>query len=192
MADTRLSFREGIMYILLGGVVLFVAIFLGIRTGFALRSSGPSEITPETLPNQSLLEMSTGIPSLQVRDSNGSLHTLSDITVGKKTVIGILLPGCGPCKKLLKIWERKEILHNPNGTQIILLVAGPQDNVDLGELTEYVEDYPVYFCDMGHLDAEWGISSFPSVIGIGTGNLISFIANGYVNQLDNEFFLKYL
>lgn len=193
MAGEAHSFRNVIVYIFLGGVIMFVAIFLGIQAGFAIKGDGVGDLNPETLPNRSLLKPGDAIPPLPVYTLAGSQSMLlEDVIGGKRTVVGVVMPGCDPCKTLLGEWGDKGILNDLNDFQIILLASTPAENRDLGPLADFAERYPVYFCDHVALKEQFGISTFPSIMGFGDDNSVSFVANGYVHQLDVEFFEEYL
>lgn len=192
MPTGHLSFRTGVMYVLLSGVVLFLAIFLGIRAGLAVQGGQTGELTPKNLPNQTMLKVSDQLPDMAVTSLDGRDFTLRDIAHGKKTLIAVVMPGCGPCKKLLTQWQNTNIADGDHGRQVVLLAAGSREKRDMGELTAFAEKYPVYFCDVTALDDACGISSFPSILGIGGDDTIAFVASSFVYQLDNKFFDKYL
>jgi len=192
MAGKPFSLKQGIIYIVLGGVVLFVAVTLGIQVGFALRGDGTAELSPETLPNRSLMKPGDALPDLTVYTLDGKTTLLGDVIGGKKTVIGVAMPGCDPCKQLLTTWVKNGMVNGANDFQIILLASTTPETRELGPLADFSQHYPVYFCDHSLLKEQFGISTFPTVMGTGIGNKVSFVANGYVHQLDTEFFNKYL
>jgi hypothetical protein len=177
---------------LLSGVVLFLAIFLGIRAGLAVQGGRTGNLTPKALPNQTMLKIGERLPDMGVTSLDGRDFTLRDIARGKKTLIAVVMPGCGPCKKLLTQWQNGNIADDDHGRQVVLLAAGSREKRDMGELSAFADKYPVYFCDVAALDEECGISSFPSVLGVDGDNGIVFVASSFVYQLDNVFFDKYL
>jgi hypothetical protein len=87
MAGTPHSLRNGIIYVLLGGAVLFVAVALGIRVGFALKSDTPPTLIPDNLPNQSLLKPGDVIPELPVLNLDGRATALNDAVDGKPALV---------------------------------------------------------------------------------------------------------
>lgn len=192
MAGNPNSLKQGIIYILLGGVVLFVAVTLGIQVGFALRGDGKPEINPDTLPNRSLMKPGDPLPDLTVYTAEGKETRFADVLGGKKTAIGVVMPGCDPCKQLLTSWVNKNQVDGPHNFRMVLLVATTPEVREMGPLADFAQHYPIYFVDHPHLKEQFGISTFPTVMGTGTGNKVSFVANGYVHQLDTEFFNKYL
>lgn len=195
MAGTSLSFKHVLVYILLGGVIMFLAIFLGIQAGFAIRggqSAGIGELTPESLPNRSLLKPGDPIPSLPVQDMAGNELTLGELTESVPTVVGVVLPGCDPCKNLLSEWRSKGIIEGGTNFRIMLLAASRGDTLELGPLEEFAGECPVYFCDHVSLKELTGITTFPTVLGLSDEGTVSFVANAYVHQLDTEFFDEYL
>jgi hypothetical protein len=196
MATRAFSVREGIMYIVVGGAVLFFAVFLGIRAGFAIRVYGgggePGELTPQNLPNRTVMKVGDPFPELPVRSIDDGSVRIADITDGRPTVFAVVLPGCDPCKNMLTKWRDKGIINDDTGVRVVLLAASQPGETETGPLAEFIHDYPVYFVDMGELDSQCGISSFPSVVGLKADDTIGFIANAYVHRLDTAFFEKYL
>jgi hypothetical protein len=171
---------------------MFVAIALGIQAGFALKGDGSFELTPENLPNRSKMELGDAFPPLPVVDLEGNQLLLGDITDGKTTIIGVVMPGCDPCKTLLGEWQTKGITSGGNDFQVILLATSAKDTRELGPLEEFAKVYPVYFCDNLALKEHCGLSTFPSIVGLGADNTVSFVANGYVHRLDVDFFNEFL
>jgi hypothetical protein len=193
MATRAFTVKEGLMYILVGGVVLFFAIFLGIRAGFAIRGDGaPSELTPDNLPNRSHLKVGDPFPQLQVITPENETLDLNAVIQNRPTVLAVVLPGCEPCKNLLKKWETNGIAGAESNVQIVLLAAVPPDELDLGPLTEHGANFQYYFVEFAQLDTNCGITSFPSLMGVTADHTVGFVANAYVHRLDMEFFEKYL
>lgn len=192
MPTGRFSFKTGVVYVLLSGVVLFLAIFLGIRAGLAVQGGRGGDLTPKNLPNQTLLKVGEALPNMPVTSLDGRESTLRAIVQGKKTVIAVVMPGCGPCKKLLTQWQNSNLANGAGGRQVILLAAGSREKRDIGELAPFADKYPVYFCDVTTLDDVCGVSSFPSILGTGETGAIAFVASSFVYQLDDKFFDKYL
>jgi hypothetical protein len=195
MATRAFSVKEGLMYILIGGVVLFFAVFLGVRAGFAIRSNGeggPGELTPENLPNRTIMKIGDPFPALPIKSADATTLHIAAITDGRPTVFGVVLPGCEPCENMLTKWRANGIVNGGDGVHIVLLAASHPDELDPGPLAKFGNDYPIYFVDMGQLGSQCGISSFPSVVGVKEDATISFVANAYVQELDTAFFKKYL
>jgi|GEM_PF-4734426 len=192
MPTGHFSFKTGVFYVLLSGAVLFLAIFLGIRAGLAVQGGRAGDLTPKMLPNQTLLKIDEPLPDMPVMSLDGRPSTLRDIAGGKKTVIAVVMPGCSPCKKLLAQWQNAGITDGAHGRQVVLLAAGSREKRDLSELAAFAESYPVYFCDVTALDDVCGISSFPSILGIGGNDTIAFVASSFVYQLDETFFDRYV
>jgi len=191
MAIGQIPFKTGVFYVLLSGVVMFLAIFLGIRTGLAVKGDQFGDLTPKTVGNQTSLKLGQTLPATAIRAADGRELTLREISGGKQTLIAVVMPGCGPCKKLLTGWQTKGIVGTDD-RQVVLLAAVTPGNLDLGELSEFKDKYTVYFCDFVKLDDDCGVNSFPSLIGVGKDNTIKFVANSFIHQLDNKFFDKYL
>jgi hypothetical protein len=176
----------------LSGAVLFLAIFLGIRAGLAVQGGRGGDLTPRNLPNQTLLKIDEPLPDMPVTSLDGRQSTLRGVTQGKKTVIAVVMPGCGPCKKLLTQWQNANIADGGGGRQVMLLAAGSREKRDMSELAPFADKYPVYFCDVTTLDDVYGISSFPSILGTASNTTVAFVASSFVYQLDDKFFDRYL
>ena len=192
MSTRDWSFRNGIVFILMGGVVLFAAIFFGIRTGLAVKGGEFSELTPNDLMNRTRLATGDDLPDLSIRNIDGSLTTLREACGDRPTVAAFVMPGCGPCGDLLSTWEASQVYAPENGFSIILIVAVADDNIDLGEIAGFDDRYRVYTCDHVQLDNQIGIGTFPTLIGISERAAISFVSNGFSNKLNGAFFSKYL
>ena len=192
MPSGHLSFKTVVCYVLLSGAVLFLAVFLGIRAGLAVQGNRPGELTPKTLPNQTMLKLDEPLPEMAITSLDGRDLTLRDITQRTKTLIAVVMPGCGPCKKLLMQWQNSGIADGANGRQVVLLAAGSRKKRDLSELAAFTDTYPVYFCDVTTLDDVCGISSFPSLVGVGSDDAVVFVASSFVYELEKKFFDKYL
>jgi len=182
------------MYILVGGVVLFFAVFFGIRAGFAIRGNGgePGELTPENLPNRTVMKLGDPFPALPVRSFDDGALRIADITDGRPTVFAVVLPGCDPCENMLTKWRDKGIINDNDGIRVVLLAASQPGETDPGPLANFTNSFPIYYVDLGELESQCGISSFPSVVGVKADDTIGFIANAYVHRLDTDFFKKYL
>lgn len=192
MPISQLSIRTVVFYVLLSGAVLFLAVFLGIRAGLAVQGTHTEVVTPDNLPNKTTLKMGDLLPDLPIRSLGGRDLTLSEMTGARKTVIAVVLPGCDPCKQLLAQWQKDNLAGTPSAWQIVLLAAGSRTDNNLDDLAEFQQAYPVYFCDVAKLTDACGISSFPSLVGVGADRRIRFVASGLVYQLDRVFFDKYL
>ncbi len=188
----HLSSSRMIGYILLGGLIMFISVFLGIQAGFALKGNAYN-LTPDVLRNRTTMIVGDVIPALPVMKQSGEWTRLSEALADQKTVMAVVMPGCGPCSKLMKRWAIEEMAQKAAaGYHVAILAAVDIDSVNLGELDEYVDGYEVLYCSAYDLDDFCGVASFPSLIGIGQGGVIRFIANDMVFQLDHDFFSKYL
>jgi hypothetical protein len=178
------------MYIITGGVILYAAVFLGIQAGHAFRG-GATEITPDNLPNESLLSPGDPIPPLPLKTATGTPVTLAEAVGDRPTLVGVVMPGCTPCKQLLGQWQQGGV----DGTgkyQVILVATEIEEVGDFGVLADYADTYPIYWCRSDDMDGICGITTFPSLIGMTADNTVGFVANGLVYQLTTEFFDKYL
>lgn len=193
MGIKEISAKTGVMYIVVGGLVVFLAISLAIPVGMALSGqSGIGELSPETLPNRTNLKVGQTAPVLELKNLNGRPVSWADITQGKPTIVAVVLPGCQPCEQILNWWEHNGYKNGKDGINMALLVSLSANNDEFEEITMYEHLFPIYttsFIDLGNV---CGISSYPSMFALdGKGN-IAFVANGLLRDLDYEFFEEYL
>ena len=191
MNSGQLTLKSGIFLVFLAATVLFMAVFFGIRAGFA-GGVGKPDISPDKIPNYSNLVIDKPLPSLTVQTESGEIIGTSDIIGNGRTVIAVVMPGCGACEALLTEWQTKDLTDGETDIRIVLLVGISDDEPDPGALSEYVHDFDYYFCNTGDLDDIWGVRSFPTVCGIGKDGNIRFAASVYSNFMDGEYFARHL
>ncbi|MEE9443911.1 MAG: hypothetical protein V3V99_14700 [candidate division Zixibacteria bacterium] len=187
------STKTGIIYIVVGGLVAFLAVALAIPVGMAISGkAGIGEITPETLPNRTTLKIGQTAPALELKNLDGRPVSWADITGGRPTVVAVILPGCQPCEQILNWWEHNEYKNGKNGINMVLLVSLSVGNIEFEEIMMYEHLFPIYTTSFKDLGSVCGISSYPSMFALdGQGN-IAFVANGLLRDLDYEFFEEYL
>ncbi|MCP4567595.1 MAG: hypothetical protein GY841_08455 [FCB group bacterium] len=191
MESGQITLKSGMFLVLLAATVLFLAVFLGIRAGFA-GGTGQPDTSPASLPNYSNLVIDKGLPSLTVRTSSGEELNSAKIIGTQKTVIAVVMPGCGACASLMETWQTLDLTGGDRDIRIVLLVGVSGEESELGELSEYIKKYDHYFCDMGDLDQIWGVRSFPTVFGVSLDRNIRFVASVFGNFLDGEYFAEHL
>jgi hypothetical protein len=183
--------RSNVFYLLLAGTVIFFGTFIGVRAGLAFKSSDGTELSPETLSNQTTMKIGREVPDLPLLSLDGSQSTLATITNGRRSLVGFLTLGCGACKDLLNDWSSLA-LSPEEGRQIVIVAVGTPEQAAT-ELPQSVRDrYPIYCCEEVTLDAACGVSVFPTQAGIDQKGLIRFVASGYTKQIGRSFFDKYL
>ncbi len=188
MSTRSISLKEGITYIVFGGIVVFIAVFFGIRSGLAVRSSGVLGITTKNLVNNTSLAIGESVPDMQVYQPGGTPVTLRDLCLEENTVLAFLMPGCGPCSDLLENWSR-ENTHEKAVDYRIILIAAMEDETEVIEELQGVETlYPVYLCDHATLSMTIGTTIFPTLLGVNEDASIVFVSCGYNNQIKHDFF----
>lgn len=191
MESGQITLKSGMFLVLLAATVLFLAVFLGIRAGFA-GGTGQPDTSPASLPNYSDLVIDKDLPPLTIRTSSGEELNSAEIIGSKKTVIAVVMPGCGACASLMESWQTLDLTGGNSDIRIVLLVGVSGEDSDLSDLSEYIKKYDHYFCDMGDLDQVWGVRSFPTVFGVGLDGNIRFVASVYGNFLDDDYFAEHL
>ncbi|MCK5125926.1 MAG: hypothetical protein KAR42_06705 [candidate division Zixibacteria bacterium] len=185
-------YLTGSFYILFGGIVLFAAIFFGIRAGLALKSAQSADISPEDMPNLTSMKIGDAVPDLVIHDLNGVETSLTKITHGKRTITAVLMPGCEPCETLLNSWLQRKVGLDNEDYQVILLAANDGDSSDLEEIEMFTGIYNTYTCDRYELENKISLSTFPSLIGINNKDEITFISNGFSPDLDSKYYSEHL
>ena len=191
MANQPNPFLKGLIFLILGGVVVFIAVIAGIQIGYALRGHDAGRAA-EPPPNNTTLQLGTVIPSLPVFTAEGDQTDLRLVTEGNRTVIAVVLPGCEPCEKLLDEWVETGITNGAGGVRIVILSAMNDGNRDLGPLAGYRDRFSIYFCKSEDLKQQYGLTMTPCLIGIGPDNTLKFADDQHLRQYDAEFFDKHL
>lgn len=190
MSTGKRTFTSIIFYISIAGVVIFAAVFFGIRAGLAVRASGALGITVENLTNSTQLVIGQKVPNIDVFTEHGRIQPLRSLCQGENTVIAFLMPGCGPCANLIDGWRNAELYQAANGYRVILVAATSDDVSDIEEIREIGADFPLYLCDFATLNASTGIETFPTIFGISGDTEIAFISSGYNRHIGNAFFTE--
>ena len=191
MVNQPKSFLKGLIFLILGGGVVFVAVIGGMQIGYALRGHDTGRAS-EPPPNNTTLQLGTVIPALPIFTAEGDETDLRLITDGNRTVVVVVLPGCEPCKKLLDEWRETGITDGAGGIRIVILSAMTDGSRDLGPLADYRGSFSVYFCNAEDLKLQYGLVITPSLIGIGPDNTIKFADDQHLRQYDAKFFDKNL
>ncbi len=183
--------KSTITYMLVGAAIIFIAAFIGVRAGFALKSNKGMDFTPEGFSNQTSLKIGDLAPALPVVSLNGESGLMPDMIRRRKTLLAIVLPGCGPCRNLLDDWSERSFAENAVWLPAVMAVGTPEQAA--AELPDdFRARFPVYFCDEQVLDSLCRVAVFPTLLGIGQDGRIRFIISGYVGRIDRRFFDKYL
>ncbi|MEZ5360418.1 MAG: hypothetical protein R3F48_16515 [Candidatus Zixiibacteriota bacterium] len=188
MSAGKRSFVSTIVYMCIGGGIIFAAVFFGVRAGLAVRTSGVLGIDPNNLTNNTQLVIGQKLPEIQVFSNTTPERPLHELYQNTNTVVAFLMPGCGPCAELLTRWRLKQLSKKAEGYQVILVAATSADLNDISEITELGGEFPIYMCDFVSLNMATGIETFPTIFGIKRDGSIVFISSGYNQYIENDFF----
>ncbi|MEE9441506.1 MAG: redoxin domain-containing protein [candidate division Zixibacteria bacterium] len=187
------STKTNLMYIMVGGLVVFLAISLAIPVGMALSGqSGIGELSPETLPNRTNLTIGQTAPALELKNLNGRPVSWADITQGKPTVVAVVLPGCQPCERILNWWENNGYKNGKNGINIVLLASLSSSEIEFETIMMYEHLFPIYTTGINNMRENYGITGYPTMFGLDSKNDIKFVTHSFLRELDYEFFKEYL
>ncbi|MFQ5719436.1 MAG: redoxin domain-containing protein [Acidobacteriota bacterium] len=144
------------------------------------RFSLPDPITPEDRRwRQLAFERAAPLPSLTVRDTDGTAHDLAGLVAGNhRTLINFWATWCVPCRTEMPLLQKIHESADPNGLRIIgISTDRPEDR---GQVPPFLRKmgvtYPVYIVDPADLSAIFAGSEIP----IPTSLIID--ADGHVIQ----------
>lgn len=192
MTFMRNPVRRAVIYIASGGVILFLAVFVGIQIGYALKSDSKKPSSPPETPTSDRPTVGDRIPFLNLFTADGSRTDLRTVVSGDKALIVFTMPGCTSCSKLLSEWQSKGIHETPGSARIIVLVATPPDNFDAGDLAEFASSYSMYFCDDADLYAGLDMRGVPAVMGATDDGRISVFTDNHDSIRDKAFLARYM
>ncbi len=182
--------KKTIGLILLTGVVVFAAVFLGIRAADVIATNN-STLSPEDLSNQSSLKIGDPPPSLDIATLEGSPMTLADLSHEHPVVVAFVMPGCGPCGELMKDWDAVGFAEGARWKPVVV-VAGDSSQARNSLPRAILQSYPVYTCDEGELANTTNITVSPTLLGLGSDGTVRFVVSGYTKQVGVDFFTRYL
>ncbi|HKK20122.1 MAG TPA: hypothetical protein VJ983_01510 [candidate division Zixibacteria bacterium] len=182
--------KKSIGYLLLAGVVIFAAVFLGIHTANLLAWNG-SNLSPEDFSNQTSLKIGDSAPYLSIVALDGSSTTLEELSRKNPVIVAFVMPGCGPCGELLKDWSTSGFAEGTNWKPVVV-VEGSADEARKSVPPAVLSRYSVFTCDEDALVDAANITVSPTLVGFGANGKIRFVSSGYTKQAGAKFFSKYL
>jgi len=177
--------------ILIGGVVAFVGIASGVYVGFAFSGNGSKDQKFSPSSRNSSADFALKIvpgeafPIESYHDNTGATHNFDVLLGGKNTILIFTLWGCGPCNDLLQDTREKMISHLIPGTQVVIVTDGNQPDIP-PEYTHLVKGLTIISVDMAHWDTFYGLSIWPTIIGIDSSGIIRHIQITYAREIDHE------
>lgn len=184
------STQRSVGFILLAGIVIFAGVFLGIRTA-SLFGSDHSQLTPADLSNQSSLKIGDSVPALPIVSLDGAKAILGELSRDQAAVIAFVMPGCGPCGNLMADWSASDFGKNSSWKPIIVAV-GSQEQARNALPNIISGQFQVYTCNENDLDKNAGVTVYPTIVGLGIGGKVCFVASGYTRQIGADFLDKYV
>ncbi len=190
MASAKNSILRFALVVISAGIILFLAVFVGIQIGHAFKGDDTSSVEAGASTGQPL----TGdpIPSLKLYTDNKQATDLREVVSGGAALVAFTMPGCSSCSDLLSGWETDGISEGRKELRIIVVVATPPDDFDAGELAQYGSAYPLYFCDNPDLYFGLNVRGLPAVLGITAEGAVSFFSNEPESINDPAFIESYL
>ncbi|SYZ72496.1 hypothetical protein TRIP_C20611 [Candidatus Zixiibacteriota bacterium] len=183
--------KRNLIYLSLGAIVIFVAVFAGVRAGLAVKHDENPIPVPESFSNQTSLKIGDYLPTLPIKGPKDDSSSLLSALRRHKTLLAIVLPGCGPCRNLLDEWSEPSFAESAAWHPVILAVGSPEQAAE--ELPDNLKNhYQIFYCDENDLNRLYRVAVYPTVLGIDQDGRIKFVISGYVGRIDRRFFDKYL
>ncbi len=199
MTEKKSGILESVYFkIVFGAVLAFIGITAGVYVGFGL--SGRSVGQPERLP---LSHDNPGESDDYVRFQQGELFPLEPCRTAdgtadgtetnfeqvlhrKPTVILFETIHCGRCRDLLEFWQANLAPVLREDVQVIACFDryGPEVTAEYLELLDGIR---VIFYDQEHFHKEYGLDTFPSIVGIDASGFIQHFQVGFPSAVDREF-----
>ncbi len=169
---------------ILYGIAIIVVAFIGVVLGnWFVEWRRGSQVTP--LPelenwqaqNNSSLRFGDAFPNEELLDLDSNSVTIDSLIAGKKVLVFMISPGCGPCGQAMKKWGA-EVDELPEDVLLMAIAIG-----DVVEMRAYRDKigipFPIY-CDLFMLyTQQYDLTTFPSIIGLDDEGKVAFVWHGY-------------
>ncbi len=186
MAENLQITKKQVVLLLLG---VMLAAFLGITAGtyFVKLEAGHDDAR---VGGNIKLKVGEAFPNYTFMGLDGQMADLQKTLEGKKSLLVFLSTDCHPCGELTKKFTEE---YPKAGADYKLLGISYEP---LPKLTQYREErkvsFPVYQDMLGKFTAQYGINSFPTLVGLNEKQQIVFIEFGNRERQDLEDYLKKL
>ncbi len=175
--------KKTIISIILG---VFVVAFLGVISGNWIAGQGnvsadQGDLFRKYYSRLGILKKGMAVPPVEVVDRGGNARALTDITVGKKTIILFISVGCDACTNTIEDWSNLPGEFPPD-LQIIGINNGdcaPDEKF----ITHAGKVYPLYRDTAYALALKYNIDQFPSILGVDEDGQITFLGAGVYPEL---------
>jgi hypothetical protein len=192
MTSKRNPVRRAAIYIASGGVILFLAVFVGIQIGYALKSDSKKPSSSPETPISNRPTVGDRVPFLKLFTADGGRTDLRTVVSGNKALIVFTMPGCHSCTDLLSGWQSNGIHETPGSARIIVVAATPPDDFNAGDLAEFESSYTMYFCDDVDLYAGLDMYGVPAVMGASDDGRVSVFTDNHDAIRDKAFLERYM
>ena len=179
--------RHLLLQWLLAGVVIAVAVGVGVYVGLTQALDRQEKRTQREFPNQNFLEAGELFPSYTLWDVVRRDSTSMDEIVSEGPVVLLFMsPGCSACRTLATYFEKRIEPHLRADIQILCIFDERElDGVDSGELL-WPGRARTLVADRASQVNEDGISAFPTLVALDGRRVIRIIATGIQRSLDAE------
>lgn len=176
------------------GIVIFGGIAGGIYTGTALSGGGSGSPSPESLSNNSYLNIGETFPDYALSNQALNLETsISRITANGPALLVFVGAGCGACRTMAAIWKKREIVGLRDDIKIVLIYDSEElmREQEAGELLD-IPGALTLGSDRGSQRDDDGILSTPTFIAIDENREIQFVVSGFRRDLGSKYVNEHL
>lgn len=175
--------------------VIFLGVGGGIYVGSAFSGKKIGSISPEDLPNSSLLEIGEIFPDYEFANlTSGEVFNISDFAKKNgRTILMIVSPTCEPCHVLADFWNKK-IEPKIDDDVNVLLVFDSLETVisDSAEKPLVMQRAISVNTDRSEQAKSDRMQGTPTIVGLDAGCRIKFISSGFTQDLNARFINKFL
>jgi hypothetical protein len=194
MSEKKSRFLESVYFkIAFGAVLAFIGVAAGVYVGFGL--SGRSVGQPEGLPlsqedfeaNADYVRFQQGelFPLEPCREADGNETNFEQVLFRQPTVVLFESMHCGRCRDLLEFWQANLAPVLRPDVQVVACFDryGPELTEEYAELLAGIR---VVFYDEKRFHEEYGLDTFPSIVGIDASGFIQHFQIGFPSAVDRE------
>jgi len=181
--------KQYLLRALVAGVIATVSIAVGVYVGFTQSLQTSGDVTPDSLRNDSYLDIGEPMPSAIVSligdDREASLSKLLE---GRRSLVVFMSGGCGACNTMIRYWNKKLVPKLATDIQIVCVYD--QDELEDARTAlqeEQLRNAIAVTVDDSFMRENAGIFVMPTTVGVSNGGIIAFIASGMDKRITSEF-----
>lgn len=189
------SMKKFLIKSLISLVVILGGVGGGIYIGSAFTGKKIGLITPEDLPNSSLLEIGETFPDYVLTDlATGNAFNIRDFTNDQgRTILMIVSPTCEPCHVLVDFWNKKIEPQIEKDVNVLIVFDSLETTVtDLAEKPLVFRRSNSVSTNRFEQTKTDRMQGTPTIVGLDASCRIKFISSGFSHDLNARFINKFL